>query len=257
VEAEAIALTVAAHGGRAMTFATVQAAAAHVRNQATGFDMAIVDASLETLDGTTLQRLREDGICNGAAITLIAPTDRGRLGEFRAAGYSMFLARPVRGTTLMRMLMKGKPQKARRPRKRRDGAPAGEKRQVPCLSVLVAEDNDINAVLARAALVRAGHRVEIVGNGRAAVSALATPNHRFDLVLMDLHMPVMDGLDAITAIRRHEEETAKAPVPIIVLSADGQEATRHEVLAHGASGFLLKPLDPDRLLAAVEEQSAA
>jgi DNA-binding NarL/FixJ family response regulator len=67
----------------------------------------------------------------------------------------------------------------------------------------------------------------------------------------------MDGLDAIASIRRHEEERAKPAVPIIVLSADGQEATRHEVLAHGASGFLLKPLDPDRLVAAVEEQGAS
>jgi CheY-like chemotaxis protein len=219
--------------------------------------VVIVDASLETLDGTTLQRVRAARICSGAAITLIAPTDRGRLGEFRAAGYSMFLARPVRGTTLMRMLMKGKPQKERRTRKRRDDEGGGGKRPSSSLHILVAEDNDINAVLARAALSRAGHRVEIVGDGRAAVAALTKANHGFDLVLMDLHMPVMDGLDAIASIRRHEEERAKPAVPIIVLSADGQEATRHEVLAHGASGFLLKPLDPDRLVAAVEEQGAS
>jgi CheY-like chemotaxis protein len=74
---------------------------------------------------------------------------------------------------------------------------------------------------------------------------------------MDLHMPVMDGLDAIGVIRRHEEDRGTAPVPIMVLSADGQETTRHHVLAHGASGFVTKPLDPDALIRAVEEQAAA
>ncbi|TJV28656.1 MAG: response regulator, partial [Mesorhizobium sp.] len=78
-----------------------------------------------------------------------------------------------------------------------------------------------------------------------------------DVVLMDLHMPVMDGLDAIAAIRRHEEETAVSPVPIMVLSADSQETTRHAVLAHGASGFVTKPLDPDALVHAVEGHVAA
>jgi CheY-like chemotaxis protein len=127
------------------------------------------------------------------------------------------------------------------------------------LSVLIAEDNDINAMLARATLLKAGHRVKLVGNGKAAVEAITGTDHkyRFDVVLMDLHMPVMDGLDAIAAIRRHEEETAVSPVPIMVLSADSQETTRHAVLAHGASGFVTKPLDPDALVHAVEGHVAA
>jgi CheY-like chemotaxis protein len=114
-------------------------------------------------------------------------------------------------------------------------------------------------MLARATLLKAGHRVKVVGNGKAAVEAIteAGLKHRFDVVLMDLHMPVMDGLDAIAAIRRHEEEMAVPPVPIMVLSADSQEKTRHTVLAHGASGFVTKPLDPDALVHAVEGQVAA
>ncbi|MFC6491065.1 response regulator, partial [Nitratireductor sp. GCM10026969] len=101
-------------------------------------------------------------------------------------------------------------------------------------------------------LTRAGHKVTLVTTGRAAVDALARPARDHDIVLMDLHMPVMDGLDAIANIRRYEEETGLAPIPILVLSADGQEKTRHGVLAHGANGFVTKPLDPDRLLAALE-----
>ena len=120
-----------------------------------------------------------------------------------------------------------------------------------------AEDNDINAVLARAALTKAGHEVEVVGNGKAAVDALTAPSRRFDVVLMDLHMPLMDGLDAIAHIRRHEAERGLPPIPVLVLSADGQEVTRQSVLTHGANGFLSKPLDPGALVVAVEEQAAA
>ena len=84
----------------------------------------------------------------------------------------------------------GKPPAAK-PATRRGHAPAG-------LSILLAEDNDINAMLARATLVKAGHRVDVVGNGKAAVDAVTVSSHaRYDVVLMDLHMPVMDGLDAI------------------------------------------------------------
>jgi CheY-like chemotaxis protein len=127
------------------------------------------------------------------------------------------------------------------------------------LSVLIAEDNEINAMLARATLLKAGHRVDVVSTGKAAVEAVIgmASGNRYDIVLMDLHMPVMDGLDAIGAIRRHEEDAGLAPMPIMVLSADGQENTRHSVLAHGASGFLTKPLDPEALTLAVEQQVAA
>ena len=97
----------------------------------------------------------------------------------------------------------------------------------------------------------------MVSNGRAAVEAVVGAARRYDMVLMDLHMPVMDGMDAIAAIRRHEEETDTAPVPIMVLSADSQEKTRHAVLAHGASGFVTKPLNPDALIHALREQVAA
>jgi PAS domain S-box-containing protein len=253
VEAEAIAGSVRAHGGRASIAATTAQAHAF----AEGCDTVLVDAALEESDGRVLKRLRQAGFATCEAVTLIAPTDRGLLGEFRANGYATFLARPVRGETLLRVLLTSHapaPAKAQS-----DGCGARPPRAAAGLSVLIAEDNDINAMLARAALLKAGHRVEIVGNGKAAVEAITSQGHkrRYDVVLMDLHMPVMDGLDAIAVIRRHEEEIGLTPVPIMVLSADSQEKTRHAVLAHGASGFVTKPLDPAALIDAVEEQAAA
>ena len=125
--------------------------------------------------------------------------------------------------------------------------------------MLLAEDNEINALLARATLTKAGHRVDVVTNGKAAVDAVmdTAATRRYDVVLMDLHMPVMDGLDAIALIRKFEDEKGLPAMPIMVLSADSQEKTRHGVLAHGASGFITKPIDPAQLVAAIEEQAAA
>ncbi|WP_394888853.1 ATP-binding protein [Mesorhizobium sp. AaZ16] len=256
VEAKAIACTVRAHGGTVDIAATVEQTTA----LAGRCDALLVDAALEAGDGRVLKRLRQAGFTAGEAITLIAPTDRGMLGEFRASGYATFLARPVRGETLLRVLLAGAAPaaQAQTAASKASSLPARNAKPLG-LSILIAEDNDINAMLARATLQKAGHRVEIVGNGKAAVEAVtgAGPKHRYDVVLMDLHMPVMDGLDAIAVIRRHEEEMGVAPVPIMVLSADNQEKTRHAVLAHGASGFVTKPLDPEALVEAVEEQAAA
>lgn len=259
VEAEAIAMTVRAHGGTVEIASTVAQAAAH----ADGCTSLLVDAAVEKSDGRVLGRLRQAGFSNADAVTMIAPTDRGLLGEFRANGYSTFLARPVRGETLLKVLLAAlnSPQPVIRPVAGQPlvvGVPRANNR-LPGLAILVAEDNDINAMLARATLLKAGHRVDIVGNGKAAVEAVTGSGRkrRYDVVLMDLHMPVMDGLDAIAAIRRYEEEVGLPPVPIMVLSADSQEKTRHAVLAHGASGFVTKPLDPETLVRTVEERAAA
>ncbi|RAZ78085.1 PAS domain-containing hybrid sensor histidine kinase/response regulator [Mesorhizobium atlanticum] len=254
IEADAIARAIRAHGGIVEVAATPGQAAPF----AAGCNVLLIDAALENSDGRLLKRLRDSGFADCEAITLIAPTDRGMLGEFRASGYATFLARPVRGETLLRVLLTSHGSALTQPRPEPRGG-ASVRRRDQGLSVLIAEDNDINAMLARATLLKAGHRVKVVGNGKAAVDAVteAGLKFRFDVVLMDLHMPVMDGLDAIAAIRRHEESLAMPPIPIMVLSADSQEKTRHAVLAHGASGFVTKPLDPDALVQAVEGQVAA
>jgi len=256
-ESEALARSIRAFGGVVDIAGTIE--------QAIEFggprEAVLVDASFEAADGRALKRLRQAGFSGSQAIILIAPTDRGMLGDYRSTGYSTFLARPVRGETLLRVLVAGAsgatinaaPSGGRKPGSRkRDARATG-------LSILLAEDNDINVMLVRAALQKAGHRVEVVSNGKAAVDAVTgVPGRsRFDVVLMDLHMPIMDGIQAISTIRRHEEERGVPPVPIMALSADSLEATRHAVLAYGASGFLTKPLDPHALVAAVEEQGAS
>ncbi len=256
-EAAAIAETIRAQGGRADIAVTAEQAASF----AEGCNALLVDAAMEEKDGRVLSKLRERGFAASEAVTLIAPTDRGQLGELRASGYSTFLARPVRGDTLLRVLLSKNAgvQGETHAEGARTEARSSAEHHLNGLAVLIAEDNDINAMLARAALVKAGHRVDVVNNGRAAVEAVtgASRRRRYDVVLMDMHMPVMDGLDAISAIRRYEEQSGLPAVPILVLSADSQEKTRHAVLAHGASGFVTKPLDPDILIDLVEQRAAA
>ncbi len=257
MEAEAISRTIVSHGGSAETAATVEEALLQGRKGTKPFDVLLVDAGIETADAAVLKGLRAGGFAQAEAITLVAPGDRAKLQKLRTGGYTSYLPRPARGETLLKLLISGKTvDSAPEARGGTAARPASAVRG-GSLSVLIAEDNEINALLARAALSKAGHEVHVVGNGRAAVDALTAPAHRYDVVLMDLHMPLMDGLEAIARVRRYETERGLPPVPLLVLSADGQEDTRQTVLTHGASGFLSKPLDPAALILAVEDQAAA
>jgi CheY-like chemotaxis protein len=113
------------------------------------------------------------------------------------------------------------------------------------LSILVAEDNEINALLTRALLARLGHRATVAPDGAAALAAfLAAP---YDLVLMDVHMPQLDGIEATRRIRAAEVESSRPRTPIIALTANAFGEDREACLAAGMDDFLVKPLDRDEL----------
>ena len=127
------------------------------------------------------------------------------------------------------------------------------------MSVLLAEDNDVNALLVSAALQKIGIKVERANNGQEAISLFENKSAEFDLVLMDLHMPVMDGTTAIAAIRNLEQQSSKSveTLPIFALSADEQEENQKAVLSAGANGFLSKPLDPAEIATLVSSPEEA
>jgi CheY-like chemotaxis protein len=123
--------------------------------------------------------------------------------------------------------------------------------RIRALRVLVAEDNLVNRKLVTRLLQKRGHRVTAVENGRAAVAALTSPAAtRFDVVLMDVQMPDMNGLEATAAIRRHE--AAGGHVPIIALTAHALQGDRERCLAAGMDGYLAKPIDVDEMISTVE-----
>ena len=115
------------------------------------------------------------------------------------------------------------------------------------MSVLIAEDNEINALLARALLERLGHRATVVFNGVAAVEAWRAARivgEPYDLVLMDVQMPGGDGIEATLSIRAAEADGPRTP--IIALTADALSEDRNACLGAGMDGFLTKPLDRER-----------
>ncbi|HVS63957.1 MAG TPA: response regulator [Thermoanaerobaculia bacterium] len=124
---------------------------------------------------------------------------------------------------------------------------------LPPLRVLVAEDSPTNQAVARGFLERYGHSVELVDTGKLAVEAVA--GGRFDLVLMDLEMPEMDGIEATREIREAERETGRH-LPILALTAHALSAQRAACCDAGMDGFVAKPLRQSQLLAAIKRALA-
>ncbi|MGE0230263.1 MAG: ATP-binding protein [Flavobacteriaceae bacterium] len=191
-------------------------------------------------------------------IVLLNPGERGRIEEFRAMGCQGYLIRPVRRAALVaRLGAAAFSEGARgRPAAGADhGAGSGPRRR---LNILIAEDNEINATLIRTLVARLGHQPVMAGNGRKALARLkdkAAP--AIDLVLMDMRMPEMDGLEATRRLRRLR---AFRHLPVIALTANASNADREACLAAGMDGFLTKPVERARLadlLAPLEKGSRA
>jgi CheY-like chemotaxis protein/HPt (histidine-containing phosphotransfer) domain-containing protein len=121
--------------------------------------------------------------------------------------------------------------------------------------ILLAEDNEVNQIVAQDILTAAGHTVEVVCNGRLAVETAL--RRKFDLVVMDCQMPEMDGFAATEAIRKHEAEgrlsSAGRYLPIVALTANAVKGDRERCLAAGMNGYVTKPVEAEVLLAAVDE----
>ena len=188
----------------------------------------------------------------GHALVLLSPLARGRLDTFKRAGFSGYLIKPVRQASLAERLVKRSEMAAPAPEHRLDAAPAPASPDGAKRRVLLAEDNQINAVLATAIIRRAGHHVDVAGNGQEAIETLAQAP--YDVVLMDMHMPVMDGLEATRRIRAEGGEAAR--LPIVALTANAMRADRETCLEAGMDDFLSKPFDPADLIAKIEDWAA-
>ncbi len=183
-------------------------------------------------------------------IILIPPSTRHELPALKQAGITDYLIKPVRAASLAARLTAG-PDHSHEPADA-DGQIESPARPRPgkTLSILVAEDNDINALLARALLAKLGHRPAIVPSGAAAIEswqaaqAAGTP---YDLLLMDLHMPGVDGFEATARIRAAEAERGSHRTRIVALTANASAEDREACLAAGMDGFVTKPLDREKL----------
>jgi PAS domain S-box-containing protein len=193
-------------------------------------------------------------------IVLVTPAARHDLPALKAAGFTGYLVKPVRSASLAARLS-APDQAFDRTNEMADSAGEAD-RQAPDsgLPILVAEDNEINALLARALLTRLGHRPTIAADGAATLAAwraALAAGKPFSLILMDVHMPGSDGIEAARRIRAAEAEQGLARTPIIALTANALEEEREACRLAGMDDFLTKPLDRERLKATFAALQAA
>jgi signal transduction histidine kinase/CheY-like chemotaxis protein len=184
-------------------------------------------------------------------LVLLAPNARAALPQIRAKGFAGYLVKPVRQSSLVTQLLHCYGEisvaQAEDPRPVREAAVEACEARDPCegLDILLAEDNAINMLLIRELLRRRGHRITEVTTGIDAVKAAG--EMEFDLLLTDIHMPGMDGIEAARAIRACETQRGGRRLPIVALTADVLEEGKHACLEAGMDGFLTKPVNPDEL----------
>jgi CheY-like chemotaxis protein/HPt (histidine-containing phosphotransfer) domain-containing protein len=179
----------------------------------------------------------------------------GDTARCRKMGVDGYLSKPVKHSDLLDALAGLFGVSTRRPAA--TGAVRPSAAPVRRLRVLVAEDNPVNRKLVTKLLQKRGHKVTSVEDGRQAVTAMTSSRAPgFDVVLMDLQMPELSGLEATEAIRGHEASRG-GRVPIVALTAHAMQGDRERCLAAGMDGYLSKPIDVDELIATVESAGQA
>jgi PAS domain S-box-containing protein len=185
-------------------------------------------------------------------LVLVTPTARTELPALKAAGFTGYLVKPVRAASLAARMAGGDDAFERPDDRSPASSDAPLKEATKGLAILIAEDNEINALLARSLLTRLGHRPTVAANGDAAVDAWLSARQAgepYAMVLMDVHMPGADGIEATRRIR--EAEAGGPRTPIVALTANAFDEDRDACIAAGMDGFLTKPLDRERLAAAL------
>jgi two-component system sensor histidine kinase/response regulator len=208
------------------------------------FRLALIDGHMPGMDGFELaERIKLDPALSGATIMMLTSSEyQGDVAHCRKLGIAAYLVKPVRKSELLTAILTVLGQHP-------VSAPelvtqATLKTTRSSLRILVAEDNAINQVLVVRLLQKMGHIPTMVGNGRQALEALE--REHFDLVLMDVQMPEMDGFSATREIRNAEKQTASR-IPIIALTAHAMKGDEEACLEAGMDGYLSKPVSGKRL----------
>ena len=210
------------------------------------YDIAVVDMCMPDTDGLQLARnIRNDANGSGGpGIILLTSTMQVERSDLTSAGIREYLTKPVRSSELYNRLLRVLSTKTA-------GAPSPpvlavieSTDPVPRLGkLLVAEDNEVNQLVARGMANRLGYDVHIVDDGEQAVSAALSG--KYAAVLMDCHMPVMDGFDATRAIRARNGHSAR--IPIIAMTAGALDEDRERCFAAGMDDYISKPVDLAKL----------
>jgi PAS domain S-box-containing protein len=219
------------------------------RSSGNAYRLILTDMHMPNMDGFTLvEQIR--GTPDLATATIMMLSSAGRRGDLercRQLGLFASLTKPVRQNELRDAIVRALDRRGLHSSASKVAAPAVERRAVApatVLEVLLADDNAINQRLAARLLQKRGHRVTVVGNGREAVDLLERSS--FDLVLMDVQMPLLDGIAATTLIREREKGTG-ARQHIVALTAYAVKGDQDRCIAAGMDGYLAKPIRPEEL----------
>ncbi|WP_230470390.1 response regulator [Lujinxingia vulgaris] len=221
------------------------------------FDALILDVIMPRESGLVLAREVLETSQRPPALILVSsagaasgPTAEAELGE-DVGRLCARLSKPVKPTdlyeALVRCVVEG--QKASHISEARVEARAGEG-----LCVLLVEDSEVNQKVARGLLARGNHRVEVANDGQEAIDAFERDPQRYDLILMDIQMPRVDGFEATRQIRALEAElSTERSVPIVALTAHAMKGDRERMLREGMDDYLAKPLQPEELMRVIEK----
>src|SRR6266436_3092499 len=212
------------------------------------FALILMDMHMPQMDGFELiERIRQSPGSSAATIMMLTSAGhRGDAARCKELGVAAYLMKPIRQSELREAIARvlgARVQQGAIPLITRyalhDAREPGTS-----LRILLAEDNPVNQRLASRLLEKRGHSVVVAGNGREALEALEKES--FDLVFMDVQMPVMDGFEATVAIRR-KEGAGGVRLPIVALTAHAMKGDREKCLVGGMDGYLTKPIQPQEL----------
>ena len=214
------------------------------------YPLVLLDAMMPETDGFDLAeqiRLRP-GLAGATLMMLSSAGQPGEAAQCRALGLAACLTKPIKQSELLDTIMNTL-DAASLPTRLAPTEPPPPTPGVRPLRILLAEDNAVNQRLAVRLLEKRGHSVAVANNGRQAVDALARES--YDLVLMDVQMPEMDGFEATGAIRQREAQ-AGGHIPIVAMTAHAMKGDRERCLAAGMDGYVSKPLQAQELLNIVD-----
>jgi signal transduction histidine kinase/CheY-like chemotaxis protein/HPt (histidine-containing phosphotransfer) domain-containing protein len=215
--------------------------------EGTPFPLVILDAIMPEMDGFTVaEKIREHAELSGATVMMLSSAMApGATARCEALGVASYLMKPVVQSELLEAILIAAGNRPALP-----AAPEGPRVEAPevKLRILVAEDNVINRALAEGILAKWGHTLVHVSNGQEAFEA--TQREGFDLILMDVQMPVMDGLEA-TRLIRDTEGGSGWHTPIVAMTAHAMAGDREWCLASGMDDYISKPVRKDDLMAVI------
>jgi two-component system sensor histidine kinase/response regulator len=241
-----------AAGDAAATIAALESA----HQSATPLPLVLLDSRMPDTDGITLARqIRERfGPAAHRFILLSSDHSAGLPARARDAGIHAYLLKPVQQSELLETIS-AVMSAVELDDDMTAAVPPDPARRERSLHILVAEDNELNVALLRELLDQRGHRIEVAGDGRTALALATRGSVAYDVMLLDLHLPELDGFEVARGIREHERGRG-VHLPVIALTARSTKRDREAALAAGMDDFLSKPIEVTALWNAIDRATA-